>query len=99
MSEALQIIFSIGILLVVWALAMLGTGWWTSKISQRIVKELENKGAFDEKTAVALPYEKVNHLRIGFRDYRPKALELLVTHDTVIRTAEGKYYLNRLSTL
>jgi len=99
MSETLQIIFSIGILVIIWVLAMLGTGWWTSKIGQRIVKELEGKGAFDEKTAVTLPYEKVNHLRIGYRDYRPKALELLVTHDAVIRTADGRYYLNRLRTL
>src|SRR4030065_56396 len=78
MPESMQIVIGISAVLVVYLLAMLGTGWWTKQICLAIIRELEEKGAVDAISAVDLPYTKVNYIKIGYRDYRPKALEMLL---------------------
>lgn len=94
MPESMQIAIGIITILLVYLLAMLGTGWWTKQICLAIIRELEAKGAVDAASAVDLPYEKANYFKIGYRDYHPKALEMLVLSEVVYRTLPGRYYLN-----
>lgn len=95
MPESVQIIISIVIILIVYLLTMLGTGWWTRRICLRIIKELEDKGAINATTAVSLPYAKTTFFKFGYRDYRPKALESLVMSEVVCKTFNGQYYLDK----
>jgi hypothetical protein len=95
MPESIQIIIGILSVLIVYVLVMLGTGWWTKRICRTIIKELEDQGALNASTAVALPYDKSINFKIGYRDYRPKALESLVLSEVVCKTFNGQYYLNK----
>lgn len=95
MAESTQIIIGILSLVIVVILAMLGTGWWTKRMCLAIMRELESRGAFSVASAVALPYDKVDYFRIGYRDYRPKALEMLLVSEAIYRTPDGRYYLNK----
>ena len=95
MPESMQIIIGIFAVLVVYLLAMLGTGWWTKQVSLAIMKELEDRGAINAATAVDLPYDKINYFKVGYRDYRPKALEMLILSEVVCKTFHGRYYLNK----
>jgi hypothetical protein len=95
MPESMQIVISVVIILIVYILTLLGTGWWTKRICLRIIKELEAKGAINATTAVSLPYDKSSFFKVGYRDYRPKALESLVMGEVVCRTLTGQYYLNK----
>jgi hypothetical protein len=94
MPESMQIVIGILALLLVYLLAMLGTGWWTKQICLTIIRELEEKGAVNATSAVDLSYSKTNYLKIGYRDYRPKALEMLVLSEVVYKTLTGRYYLD-----
>jgi hypothetical protein len=95
MPESMQIIIGILSVLIVYLLVMLGTGWWTKRICLTIIKELEDREAINASTAVALPYDKAINFKIGYRDYRPKALESLVLSEVVCKTFNGQYYLNK----
>jgi len=95
MPESMQIIIGIFAVLVVYLLAMLGTGWWTKQVSLAIMKELEDRGAINAATAVDLPYDKISYFKVGYRDYRPKALEMLVLSEIVCKTFQGRYYLDK----
>ena len=95
MPESMQIIIGIFAVLVVYLLAMLGTGWWTKQVCLAIMKELEDRGAINAATAVDFPYDKINYFKIGYRDYRPKALEMLILSEVVCKTFHGRYYLNK----
>jgi hypothetical protein len=94
MPESMQIALGIVAVLVVYLLAMLGTGWWTKQICLAIIRELEEKGAVNAASAVDLPYATASHIKIGYRDYRPKALEMLVLSEVVYKTLTGRYYLD-----
>lgn len=95
MPEAAQIAIGFLAVTIIYILTMFGRGWWTRRVCLNIIKELEEKGAFGANTAVTLPYDKANLLHIGYRDYRPKALESLILSNLVIRTPDGKYYLDK----
>lgn len=95
MPGSMQIIIGIFAVLVVYLLAMLGTGWWTKQVSLAIMKELEDRGAVNAASAVDLPYDKINYFKVGYRDYHPKALEMLVLSEIVCKTFQGRYYLNK----
>jgi hypothetical protein len=58
-----------------------------------IIKDLERRHAFDPASAAGLPYATVDWLKIGLRDFRPKALASLVLNGIAAKTADGKYYL------
>jgi len=62
-----------------------------------ILSDLEKKGAVDSASAISLPYARQNIFRVGMKDYRPRALEFLVTNNIVGITEEGKYYLKDTS--
>ncbi len=93
MSEGFQITIGIVFLILVYILTRYGIAWKMRRVTHQIIEDLRGRGAVDANSAVPLPYEKVNYLHIGMRDYRPKVLASLVQEGYVGRTEEGKYFL------
>jgi hypothetical protein len=67
--------------------------WQMKRACDFIIGDLKVKKALDPASAVALPYCKDRMFRIGFRDYRPRALKELVKQAIVRGQVDGKYYL------
>ena len=93
MSETMQIFLMFLLLIGAFFVALRIAGWRIKKSADAIIMDLKKQRAFDQASAVQLPYGKGSPFHIGLRDYRPKALELLVKQDVVRVLAEGKYYL------
>ena len=93
MSETLKTILFILLVIGALLLAFRITGWKMKKACEFIIRDLQEKKAFDPASAVKLPYAKSPTIHIGLRDYRPRALEALMKQD-VVRMLEGDaYYL------
>ncbi len=86
----LFILFVIGGLFIVLRI----NGWKMKKASDVIIRDLREKKALDPASAVELPYTKNSLFHVGLRDYRPQALQELITHDVVCITEGERYYLN-----
>ena len=95
MSETGQIITAICLLILVYMLTRKINTWRIKRAYMGIIKDLEKREAFDEASAIALPYVSQSIFRVGVRDFRPKALQFLVASDIVGVTQEGKYYLKK----
>jgi len=93
MGETAQIILALLFTVAVFLATRVGIAWRIRRTGIRIAKELEAKGAFSPDSAKELPYEKTDWLRLGMRDFRPKALNALVEAGIVVRTEEGRFYL------
>ncbi len=93
MSEIMKTFFMFIILIGALILVLRIAGWKIKKAADAIVMDLKKQKAFDTVSAVQLTYSKQSPFHMGLRDYRPKALELLVKQDVVRALAEGKYYL------
>jgi len=93
MSETVQIIIGIVLLVGVYILTQVAVGMRIKRAARGIVRDLDRRKAHDPATAVELPYAKPNLLRIGLRDFRPKALNALMQGHILSQTPEGKYYL------
>jgi len=61
----------------------------------KIIAEMEEARAFKENRAVAIQDERKNFFRLGTKNLRPRALNLLIADGLVIKTNSGKYYLNK----
>lgn len=95
MNETTQIILGLVFLAAVYVLTRFGIAWRMKRACTVIVNDLERQGAIDPDSAVDLPYAKPSYLKIGMRDYRPKALESLVQGGVVGMTGDGKYFLKK----
>ena len=95
MSEYSQIITAICLLILVYMLTRKVNTWRIKRAYMSIIKDLENREAFDETSATALPYVSQSIFRVGVRDFRPKSLQFLVESDIVGVTQAGKYYLKK----
>ena len=95
MSETLQIVIGIILLVGVYILTQMMVGYRIKRAAKNIVQELDLKKAHDDASAIDLPYAKTNIFRIGLRDFRPKAIDALVKGGIVGITAAGKYYLKK----
>ncbi|MCF8130343.1 MAG: hypothetical protein K9N10_17680 [Deltaproteobacteria bacterium] len=93
MNETAQIVVGIGVLAAVYILTRHFHSWRFSKTYLWIIKDLKTREALNPASAVELPYAKKSMLRIGTRDYRPKALEHLAMKQIVGITVSGRYYL------
>ncbi len=93
MNETTQIIVGIGALVAVYILTRRFHSWRFSRTYIFIINDLKKKGAINPGSAVDLPYARKSMLRIGVRDYRPKALEHLAMKQIVGMTEGGRYYL------
>jgi hypothetical protein len=95
MSEFNQIITALCLLIFVYLLTRKVNTWRIKRAYMGIIKDLEKREAFDETSAIALPYVSQSIFRVGVRDFRPKALQFLVASDIVGVTQAGKYYLKK----
>jgi hypothetical protein len=98
MSETIQIIIGIILLIGVYILTQMVVGYRIKRAARGIVRDLDFKKAFNSDSAIELPYAKSNLFRIGLRDFRPKAVDALIQGEILGRTAEGKYYLKKRPT-
>ena len=93
MSETMKIVLMSLLLFGAFAITLQIAAWKTKKACESILKDLQDKKAFDPASAVDLPYAKTSIFRFGMRDYRPKALTALIKFDH-IRIADGnRFYL------
>ena len=93
MNETVEIIVGIGVLVAVYILTRHFHSWRFSRTYVLIINDLKERGAVNPASAVELPYAKKSMLRIGTRDYRPKALEHLAMKQIIGMTDSGRYYL------
>jgi hypothetical protein len=93
MSETMKIILMVLITIGAFILTLRVAGWKMKKACDFIVRDLKERQALDPASAVELPYCKTSMLRIGMRDYRPKALNALIKYDIIRVQEEGRYYL------
>jgi len=56
---------------------------------------MEEARAFKASKAVQIQDERKNIFRVGTGNIRPKALNLLIADGLVIKTPNGKYYLDK----
>ncbi len=95
MNETVEIVVGICALVAVYILTRHFHSWRLSKAYAFIMDDLKKKGATTPLLAVHLSYAKKNMLRMGTRDYRPKALEHLAMKQIVGMTENGRYFLRR----
>jgi len=93
MSETVQIVVGLLLLVGVYILTQMVVGYRIKRTARSIVRDLDFKKAYTPESAIELPYAKTNLFRIGLRDFRPKAVKALVQGGVVGQTATGKYYL------
>ena len=93
MSESTQIIVGVILLIGVYLLTRKFHAWQMRRAYTTVLKDLEQREAFDPSSAVELPYAKVGIFRMGTRDYRPKAIQYMTQTGVAVMTADGKYYL------
>jgi len=95
MSETVQIIVGIILLVGVYGLTQMMVGYRIKRAARGIVRDLDFKKAHAAESAIELPYAKSNLFHIGLRDFRPKALDALIQGAIVGKTAAGRYYLKK----
>jgi len=93
MVNILEFLVGIVILIGVFLLTQRIILWRLKRTCDWILKDLEKKGALDSNSAVPLPYARKDMLRIGVRDYRPKAMEALLMYGKVAMNDAGAFYL------
>ncbi|MGV8059454.1 MAG: hypothetical protein AB2L12_15750 [Smithellaceae bacterium] len=95
MPVYLQILLLIAAFITFVLLALFTGGWGVRRMCFKIIAEMEESGAFTAGKAVKLQDERKNIFRVGTGNIRPKALNLLITDGLVIKTPNGKYYLDK----
>ncbi len=93
MNQTVEIVVGVGVLAAVYILTRHFHSWRFSRAYIFIINDLKKKGALNPDAAVDLPYARKSMLRLGTRDYRPKALEHLAMKQIVGITDSGRYYL------
>jgi hypothetical protein len=61
----------------------------------QIVQELRQVGAYDLFSAIELPQARGVRPRVGYRNFWPDAVPILVQQSIVRRTGAGKLYLRK----
>lgn len=95
MSDIIQITLGILFLVLVFIVTRYGMVWRIRRACIFVMKYLEVQGALDADSAVELPFAKRDFMKIGLRDFRPRAVQDLVGAGIIGQTAEGRYYLNK----
>jgi hypothetical protein len=95
MGEMIQIVTGILLLVLVFIATRYGMVWRIKRACSFVIKDLEQRKALDPASAVPLPYAKVDHFKMGLRDFRPKAVQGLVQGGVIGMTEEGKYFLRK----
>lgn len=95
MPVYLQILLLFVAFIVFVVLAMYAGGLGVRRTCFKIISEMEEAGAFSAAKAIKLQEERKNIFRVGTGNIRPKALNVLLADKIVLKTGNGKYYLDR----
>lgn len=95
MPLSIQILLLIVAFIVFVVLAMLATGWGIRRVCFKIIAELEDARAFSASKAIPLQDERKNFFRVGTGNLRPKAVNLLIQDGIILKTGNGKYFLDK----
>jgi len=96
MPVYLQIILLVVVLIGIVILMLYMGGLAVQRTCFKIIAEMEEARAFKEGRAVELQDQRKNFFRVGLGgNIRPKALNLLIADGLVIKTNNGKYYLDK----
>ncbi|HON58868.1 MAG TPA: hypothetical protein PLT45_04970 [Smithella sp.] len=95
MSLYLQIILLVVIFAAIVFIFLYIGGLALRRACFQIVAEMEQAGAFKESRAIDIQDERKNFFRVGTKNIRPRALNLLMADGIVIKTNNGKYFLDR----
>jgi hypothetical protein len=91
----LQIILLAAALIAFVILVLYMGGLAVQRTCFKIIAEMEEARAFKEARAMEIQDERKNFFRVGTKNIRPKALNLLIADGLVIKTNNGKYYLDK----
>lgn len=91
----LQILLLFAAFLAFVSLALYLGGLGVRRVCFKIIAEMEEAGAFSASRAIRLQDERRNVFRVGTGNIRPKALNVLIADGIVLKTGEGRYYLDR----
>jgi hypothetical protein len=97
--ETLLMIVALVVLLI---LAFLFAGWRTRRNAMQLIDTFRKSNAVGIKNARfpdALGLEPKRIFKIGLRDYKPRALELLQQMGIIEKTEDGRLYLSEESLL
>ena len=95
MPVYLQIILLVAAFIAFVVLVIYMGGLAVQRTCFKIIAEMEEARAFKEARAGKLQDERKNFFRVGVKNIRPKALKLLIDDGLVIKTNNGKYYLDK----
>jgi hypothetical protein len=95
MPVYLQIFLLLAAFVVFVVLVIYAGGLGVRRMCFKIIAEMEEARAFKETRAIKLQDERKNFFRVGVGNIRPKALKLLIADGLVIKTSNGKYYLDK----
>lgn len=95
MPVLLQILMLVAVFVAIVVIILYIGGLAVRRTSLQIIAELEEGRAFKESRAMAIQDERKNFFRVGVKNIRPKALNLLMADGLVIKTGNGKYYLDK----
>jgi hypothetical protein len=95
MTLSLQIIILVVVFIAIVVFFLYMGGLAVQKTCLKIIAEMEEARAFKEGRAIEIQDERKNFFRVGTKNIRPKALNLLIADGLVIKTNNGKYYLDK----
>ena len=95
MSIYLQILLLVAAFIVFVFTAMYFAGLGLRRVCFKMIAEMEEAGAFKASKAIKLQDERKNVFQVGTGNLRPRALQLLISDKLVVKTPEGKYYLDK----
>lgn len=95
MSIYLQILLLVAAFIAFVFAAMYFAGLGLRRVCFKMIAEMEEAGAFKASKAIKLQDERKNFFQVGTGNLRPRALQLLISDKLVVKTPEGKYYLDK----
>ena len=95
MSIYLQILLLVAAFIAFVFAAMYFAGLGLRRVCFKMIAEMEEAGAFKASKAIKLKDERKNFFQVGTGNLRPRALQLLISDKLVVKTPEGKYYLDK----
>ncbi|HPD57959.1 MAG TPA: hypothetical protein P5294_09510 [Smithellaceae bacterium] len=88
------LLFVVGFVLFVFLALYLG-GLGIRRLCFKIIAEMEESQAFNEARSVTMQEDRQNFFRVGTKNLRPRALNVLISEGLVIKTKNGRYYLDK----
>ncbi|ABC78355.1 hypothetical protein [Syntrophus aciditrophicus] len=95
MPVYLQIFLWVAAFVVFVLLAMYAGGFAVRQACFKLIAEMDEAGAFSAAKAINLQDERKNIFRVGTGNIRPKALNILIADKIVMKTGNGRYYLDK----